>query len=267
MDTALIIETFGVNLLAGGLIAAFCGMVSPLILFRQLSYMADTLGHSMLLGIGAGVVLGMAPVVVLIPFSIVFALVLNWIARSHHVDLVSSCAAMFSVCFGVGVLLLTTEQKGPHEILHIMFGNLLWLDWSDILFLMVCSMPILTLIMLRKRQLVLMSLNEHMAQAQGVQVVRLDYLFMVCVALLIAASVKLVGVILITGLISLPAMTAAKLSASLRGQFLISPIVSLTSALGGLLASLYFDLPPGPCIITTAGVLFLLGWTWERSVR
>jgi zinc transport system permease protein len=243
---------------AGLLMALFCGVISPFVLMKRLPFLADTLGHAALLGFGLGFFIGLAPEMTLLPFSVLLAILLTWLSRNRRQDLVSSTAAIFSLAVGMGMLLISHEDMDEHELIHILFGEISNLSGYDILLLLATGIPALFFLWKNRKQITLMTIHEDLAASRNVSVTRLDYLFMVSVAVVIAASIKLVGIILVTGLISLPAMIAGKLSNSLRQQLLLSPAIAIVATTAGMIWSVQYQMPTGACIVTVAGLLFFL---------
>lgn len=251
-------ELFRTAYFAGVLMAAMCGFVGTFVVLRKLSFMADTLAHGALMGIGLGYVIALEPQSTIIPFSVILAIIMTWLARNRKEDIVSLTAVVFSISVGLGILILSRFSQGGHELIHILFGNLLWIFPQDLLILFCAGMPVVLFLWIYRKKIVLIHLNEDLAAASGVRTGLYEYLFMVCVAVIIAVCMKLIGVVLVTALITIPALIAVRLTRTLNQQFFVSTAIATLCALAGMTISVGFDLPSGASIASTCGVLYIL---------
>jgi len=260
-------ELFGINWLTAILIGSICGYVGTFVVLRRLSFLADTIGHSAIAGVGLGVLLGIMPTMAVIPFSILIAIVLTYLARNKHQDLVGASAAIFSVSVGIGIIILSIAGKGSmHEVMNVLFGDLLLLGLNHLMILLILGIPVTALIAYFRRELILMFMNEELAQTGNINTERLDYLFMVSVAIIIGISINLVGVILVMGLLTIPALVSGRLARSLKAQLSISPLIGALSSVLGVAAAFAFDLPPGACIVLVCGIFYLIIIIYPRSI-
>lgn len=251
-------EVFGIVWVIALLIGAICGYVGTFVVIRRLAFLAETIGHSAIAGVGLGIFLGVMPAVAVIPFSMVIAVVLTYLSRRKGQDIVGVSAAIYSTSVGVGIVLLSISGAGSlFDILNVLFGDLLWLELDHLILLLVLGLPATAYLASQRRSLILMFMNEDLARTGNVNTERLDYFFMVSVAIVIGISINLVGVILVTGLLTIPALISSKLSNSLKQQLILSPIISTLSAATGVAGAMYFDLPPGACIVMVAGIVYL----------
>ena len=185
---------FGVPLLAALIMSVICGFVGCFIVLRRLSFLTDTIAHSSTLGIALGLLWSVSPQITLIPFSITLTLLLAWLSESQKENLVSLTAVAFSLCMGLGALILTRFGVGDHEIVEILFGDLLWITVNDLIILIALTVPVLSFLFLSLKPLTLIFVSPDLASARGIRVRLYEKLFLVCIGVVIAVCIKLVGV-------------------------------------------------------------------------
>jgi zinc transport system permease protein len=252
-----------IAILVGLVMALLCGFLSPYILARRLSFLADTLAHGSLAGVGLGHLLGLAPQVTVLPYSAFLAVALTWLSRHRREHLTALTSVAFSVSVGIGVLLMSHSHPADghepaEEIVHILFGSLETISMTDFTLLLAVSVPVIFFLLTYRRQLFLAFLHEDLAVAAQIPIGRLQYGFMICVACLVAASLKLAGVLMIMTLITVPGLIASRFSRSLKQQMTMSPIIAFLCSGLGMFLSAKTALPTGPWIALVCGVGFFL---------
>jgi zinc transport system permease protein len=209
-DAAGLLEVLGQPfmqraLLGGLLTGALGGLLGSFAVLRQLSFFSDALGHSALLGISLGILLGINPTLVLIPFAVLFALLVNQlVARSGlPADALLNIVYSTSLAFAVVALSLVETYRGG--IQQLLFGDILGISWSDLTVIAVLLLGALIYLALSLRAQVLLTLNSDLAGAFGVGASRHRLAFIVLLAVVVAVSIKAVGVLLISAFVVIPA--------------------------------------------------------------
>lgn len=252
-------DVFGTVWIIALMIGAICGYVGTFVVIRRLAFLAETIGHSAIAGVGLGIVLGVMPAIAVIPFSVTVALILTYLSRHKGQDLVGASAAIYSTSVGLGIILLSLSGAGSlFDVLNILFGDLLWLELNHLILLLALGLPATAFIAHQRRSLILMFMNEDLARTGNINVERLDYLFMASIAIIIGISINLVGIVLVTGLLTIPALISGRLANSLKQQLMLSPIIATLSAAVGVAGAFYFDLPPGASIVMVSGLIYLI---------
>jgi len=245
-------------LMGGVLTGLMGGLLGSFTILRQLSFFSDALGESALLGIGIGLLLGFDPSWVLLPFAVVFALVVVYFLERTQLwtDALLNIVCSSSLALGVIVISFRDEYQGG--INSLLFGDILAVQTPDLVFsallLAVCS----GFIGLTLRSQILITLHEPMAVARGVNVSAQRTAFIVLLALVVGISIKAVGVLLISAFVVIPASAARLLSRKFSHYILTSAGLGAISAVIGMVLSALFDLPSGPSIVTVQLGLFLL---------
>jgi zinc/manganese transport system permease protein len=220
--------------LGGVLTGVMGGMLGSFTILRQLSFFSDALGHSALLGISIGLLLGINPSVVLIPFAVAFALGVTYLLERTRLwtDALLNIIYSSSLAIAVIVLSFVGQYKGG----------------------IVCTIFIgLTL-----RTQMLLTLNEPLAIARGVSVTSHRTAFIVLLSLVVAVSIKSIGVLLISGFVVIPACASRLLSRNFSQYIMLSAALGGISAVIGMLLSALFNLPSGPSIVVTQLSIFLV---------
>jgi zinc/manganese transport system permease protein len=245
-------------LLGGLLTGALGGLLGSFAVLRQLSFFSDALGHSALLGISLGILLGVNPTLVLIPFAVLFALLVNQlVARSGlPADALLNIVYSTSLAFAVVALSLVETYRGG--IQQLLFGDILGISWSDLTVIAVLLLAALGYLALSLRAQVLLTLNNDLAGAFGVGANRHRLIFIVLLAVVVAVSIKAVGVLLISAFVVIPACAGRLVSRHFPLYALVSASLGGGCALLGLLGSGLTNLPSGPCVVIVQFAGFLL---------
>jgi len=245
-------------LLAGLLSGSLGGLLGSVAVLRQLSFFSDALGHSALLGISLGVLLGVEPTVVLIPFAALFALVVSQLVERSRLpsDALLNIVYSSSLAIAVVVLRLLSARAGSLE--QLLFGDILAVSWADLAQQALLLVAVLLYLLLTRRAQILVSLDPGLAVSQGVAVGRQRLLFVVVLAVVVALSIKAVGVLLISAFVVIPACSARLISSSFGVYVPLASGIGAGCGVIGLLASGAFNLPSGPCVVIVQLFSFLL---------
>ncbi|MEM8805949.1 MAG: metal ABC transporter permease [Cyanobacteria bacterium P01_G01_bin.38] len=245
-------------LMGGVLTGLMGGLMGSFTILRQLSFFSDTLGHSALLGISIGFLLGLDPSWVLMPFTVMFALGVTYFLE--HTDLWTDALLniVYSASLAIGIILLSLREDYQGGINTLLFGDILAVQTGDLMFsgvlLVVCAL----FIALTLRSQILLTLHESMAVSRGVAVSAQRTAFIVLLSLVVGISIEAVGVLLISAFIVIPACAARLLSRTFTQYILISTVLGALSAILGVIASALLDLPSGPSIVAVQLILFVL---------
>ncbi|MCM1983218.1 metal ABC transporter permease [Lyngbya confervoides] len=245
--------------LLGGILTGLTGgLMGSLTIVRQLSFFSDALGHSALLGISLGLVLGWNPSGVLLPFAVIFALGVTILLEKTALwtDALLNIIYSASLAIAVVVLSLTGTYKGG---LHsLLFGDILAVQptdlWMSGALLVVCALYLgLTL----KTQM-LITVQEPLAIARGVPVRFHRQVFISLLALVVGVSIQAVGVLLISAFIVIPACAARLICRRFSHHIVLSSLLGAGSAMVGLGLSAALNLPSGPSIVLVQILMFTL---------
>ena len=245
-------------LLAGLLSGGLGGLLGSFAVLRQLSFFSDALGHSALLGIALGVSLGLDPTVVLIPFAVLFALGVNQLARRSRLPGDALLNIVYSSSLALAVVALSRLPGWKGGLQQLLFGDILGVTPRDLALLATLLLATGLCLLLTGRRQILLTIDESLALSRGVAAEGQRLLFVVVLAVVVALSIKAVGVLLISAFVVIPACAARLVSANFRAYMLLSAVLGASCAVLGLLASAAFDLPSGPSVVIVQVLVFLL---------
>ena len=245
-------------LMGGVLTGLMGGLLGSFTILRQLSFFSDALGHSALLGISIGLLLGFNPSWVLLPFAVVFALVVTYFLERTHLWTDALLNIVYSSSLAVGIILLSFRDEYRGGISQLLFGDILAVQTPDLIFSALLLAVCAGFISLTLRSQILLTLNEPMAIARGVNVSVQRTAFIVLLSLVVGISIKAIGVLLISAFVVIPACAARLISRQFTHYILISASLGAVSAVIGMLISALFDLPSGPSIVAVQLGIFLL---------
>jgi zinc/manganese transport system permease protein len=244
-------------LMAGLLSGSLGGLLGSVAVLRQLSFFSDALGHSALLGIGLGVLLGVEPTLVLIPFAVLFALVVAQLVERSQLPSDALLNIVYSSSLAIAVVLLRLLSSRAGSLEQLLFGDILAVSWGDLALQAVLLAGVFTYLLLTRRSQILVSLDRGLAVSQGVAVGWQRLLFVVVLAVVVALSIKAVGVLLISAFVVIPACSARLISGSFATYLPLASGIGAACGLVGLMASGAFNLPSGPCVVIVQLLVFL----------
>ncbi len=255
-------------LLGGILTGLMGGILGSFTILRQLSFFCDALGHSALLGISIGFVLGLNPSLVLLPFAVIFALAVSYLLEHTRLWTDALLNIIYSSSLAIAIITLSFVGQYKGGLNNLLFGDILAVQALDLglssALLIVCTLFIgLTL-----RTQMLLTVDESLAIARGVSVSIHRTIFIVLLSLVVGISIKAIGVLLVSAFVVIPACAARLLSRTFTHYVVLSAGLGALSAVGGMVISAWFNLPSGPSIVTTQLVIFLtaMAFPWLHSL-
>ena len=267
--TALFNDSFVLYALAAGIaLALVVGPLGSVVVWRRMAYFGDTLAHAALLGVALAVAADQLPMAGVTIIGVLIAIVLFWLEKQRELSTDTLLGILSHSALALGLIVLSVIQSQGFNInlMSYLFGDLLAVDRSDLV-LMYASVVIILLVFSRiLSPLISMSVNEELARVDGVAVEKIRFVFMILLALVIAVALKVVGILLITALLIIPAATARLFSKSPRQMVLISVLIAVVAVVLGLYSSLYWDFPTGPAIVVSASFLFFVSRIFFRSL-
>tara|TARA_B100000674_G_scaffold451587_1_gene422475 strand:- start:158 stop:982 length:825 start_codon:yes stop_codon:yes gene_type:complete len=245
-------------LLGGFLTGSLGGLLGSVAVLRQLSFFSDALGHSALLGITLGILLGVNPTLVLIPFAVCFALMVNQLVERSSLPTDALLNIVYSSSLAAAILALSLVETYRGGIRQLLFGDILGISTIDLVAVVILLFIALAYLVLTLRAQVLLTLNSDLAGAVGVQTRWHRIMFIVLLAVVVAVSIKAVGVLLISAFVVIPACASRLLSRNFAFYMVMSAALGGGCALMGLLASGMTNLPSGPSVVMVQFFGFLI---------
>ena len=255
-------------LIAGIGIALVTGPLGCFIIWRRLSFFGDTLAHASLLGVTMAVFFEINIAFSVFLISSIVALILLRLQKTTKLpgDALLGLLAHSSLAVGLVVIGFLTSIR--FDIMGLLFGDILAVNQNDLLLIWIGGSLILILLRLIWKPLFASTVNYELAEAEGMKPDKYNAIFTVLLAAIIAISIKIVGLLLITGMLIMPAAMARNLSNNPRQMVILSVIGGLLSVIIGLFSSLEFNTASGTSIITAALILFCFSLiTFRKNLR
>jgi len=244
-------------LLAGAAVALAAGPLGCVVVWRRMSYFGDTIAHGALPGVALGIALGFNPVVGVLGVAVLVALAALYFRRGRRLPNDAILGMLSHSALSIGLIGLTFMGGVRVDLTALLFGDILAISWSEVWATFAGSALVLALLLVIWRKLVAATVDEDLARAEGVPVTGVSVAFMLLVAGVVALSMKIVGVLLVTALLVIPAVTARRLARSPEGMAAIAPIIGVGGVAAGLALSSFADTPSGPSIVVAEFGFFL----------
>lgn len=250
-------EAFMVRALLAGIgVALVAGVLGCFVVWRRMAYFGDSLAHSALLGVSLGMVLGVNMHVGIIGVCVVFSVLLLWLRERQYLATDTLLGLFAHAGLSIGMVVISFVESAAINLHSFLFGDILTVQQDDVLWIYAIGVLILVLLWRNWSKLVLSTLHEDMARAEGVNTFRQNMLLLGALALLVAIAMQVVGVLLITSLLIIPAAAGRCFARSPEGMALWSVLVAVLSVVGGMYSSYEYDTPAGPSIVVVATCLF-----------
>jgi len=244
-------------LISGIAVAVSCSVIGLFLVLRRQSLYGDALSHVAFGGIAVGLFTNIYPIWTAFAVSILASLGMTKLRESTKIPGDSAVAVLLSAGLAVGVVLIGLSGGFSLDLYSFLFGSILLIGYNDQLMIVVLSSIILAIMYKIYRKLMYIAFDEEQAKVSGIDVTKLNYLFIVLAGLTVIASVRLVGVLLISSLIVIPNITAMMLGKGFKKTLLISIFIAVLSVISGILISYVMNLAPGGTIVLISVGVFL----------
>lgn len=255
-------DDFFVRALVAGIgIALVAGPLGCFVVWRRLSYFGDTLAHSAVLGVALAIFLEINIIASVFFIAVLISVLLLFLQKKGGLASDALLGLMSHSALALGLVAIAFMTWVRIDLNALLFGDILSVSKSDMTIIWIGGAIVMAVLMFIWRPLFAATVNEELAQAEGMNPNRANLVFMVLMAIIIAISMKIVGVLLITALLIIPAATARRISSSPEQMAVLAAFVGVLAVVGGLFGSLQWDTPSGPSIVVMAMVLFILTLT------
>jgi len=244
-------------LISGIAVAVSCSTIGLFLVLRRQSLYGDALSHVAFGGIAVGLFTNIYPIWTAFAVSILASLGMTKLREFTKIPGDSAVAVLLSAGLAVGVVLIGLSGGFSLDLYSFLFGSILLISYNDQLLIVILSFIILTIMYKIHRKFIYIAFDEEQAKVSGIDVTKLNYLFIVLAGLTVIASVRLVGVLLISSLIVIPNITAMMLGKGFKKTLLISIFIAIISVIGGILISYVMNLAPGGTIVIISVGIFL----------
>ena len=260
--TLTMLDDFFIRALIAGIgIALVAGPLGCFVIWRRLSFFGDTLSHSALLGVTLAFSFDINLALSVFFVSSAVALILLKLQKTTNLPGDALLGLLAHSSLAVGLVVISFLSFIRFDLMGLLFGDILAVAPNDIFIIWIGGALILLVLKLIWKPLFASTVNYELAEAEGMNPGKVNAIFTILMAAIIAISIKMVGLLLITGMLIIPAAMARNLSNNPVQMVIYSVIGGLLSVIIGLFSSLELNSPSGPSIITAALVLFILSLT------
>ena len=265
MIALLEFEFFRNAILAGILASIACGIIGTYVVVKRLSFLGGGISHAAFGGIGLGYFLGVSPVLGATVFSLAAAGFISYLRRRAHQYMDTLIAAMWAVGMAVGILFIRWTPGYAPDLFSYLFGNILLVPSTDLMMMIALDTVIVLTVWLLYNELLAVTFDEEFATIQNVPVARVNAILLSLIALSVVMLIRVVGIILVIALLTIPAAVSRILTTRLYTMMVLSVILGCLFTLGGIALSYYLDAPSGATIILLSAVTY--GIVLARSGR
>ena len=241
-------------------VALIAGPVGCFIVWRRMAFFGHAVSHAALLGIAVGLALGVNLMLGVVVTGLAIALLLVGLEARRILASDTLIGILGHTTLAAGLVALSFMPRVRIDLMAYLFGDVLAVSRADLALIAVVAAIVLGLMGWIWRPLLSLTVHEDLAKVEGVQTLRIRIIFMLIVALVIAAGMQVVGILLIIALLIIPAAAARPLSRSPGAMALMATLIAMAACLGGLVISFAFDAPAGPAIVLAASFIFVLSF-------
>ncbi|WP_422368442.1 metal ABC transporter permease [Pelagibius sp.] len=253
------LDDFFIRALVGGIgVALVAGPLGCFIVWRRMAYFGDTMAHSALLGVALALFLEVNVILGVFAIAAAAALALVLLQRQAVLPTDALLGILSHSTLALGLVLVSFMAWLRIDLLSYLFGDLLAVSLLDIALIYGGGFAVLCLLAMIWRPLLAGTVSEELAAAEALNPERARLIFMILMAAVIAIAMKIVGILLITSLLIIPAATARRFAGAPESMALTAAGLGALAVIMGLFGSLHFDTPSGPSVVVAALVIFLL---------
>ncbi|MFB4166173.1 metal ABC transporter permease [Alteribacillus sp. JSM 102045] len=253
------------GVIAAILIGLIAPLVGSLLAVRRSSIISDSLSHVTLTGISAGVLLGQTvnftevnPLYIGFIFSLIGSLVIEKLRQTYHHFQELAAPIILSAGIGISAVIMSAARAGYSEWYDYLFGSIVSVTNEDLIFIVLTALFVIFLLGLFYKEFISVSFDQEYAKVSGVSVKYINFLFSLLIALVISISMKVVGILLVGALISLPVAASLQIAKSFKQLLIWGVILGEAAVLAGIYFSYHYDIATGGMIVVTSSVLLII---------
>lgn len=252
-------------LIAGLILAVVSAILGVFVVLRRMSFFSDAIAHASLTGVAVGLLLQINPTIGAIVVSILVGLAMGFIMKKQSLASDTIIGVLFSSSVALAIFIISLLPGIQVDITSLLFGNVLTTTTADIYMAIVLLIATALFVRYATKPMLKYTFHTDIAEIEHKEMQVVNYLFLALLSLTIAVSLKIVGAILVSALIIIPAASAQNISKNLRSMVVFALLFGLISVFLGMYLSFIFDAPSGSAIVLTATSIFLLSLVLRRS--
>lgn len=254
------LDDFFIRALAAGIgVALVVGPLGCFIVWRRLAYFGDTLSHSALLGVALAFLFEINIMLAVFVVAACVALALFVLQKQATLPSDTLLGILAHAALALGLVILAFTPWVRIDLMSFLFGDILATSKTDILIIYLAGLAVLVILATIWQSLFAATVNHELAEVEGMSPNRANIIFMLLMAAVITVSMKIIGILLITAMLIIPAAAARRFASGPEQMAVLAALIGVACVITGLYGSLQWDLPSAPSIIVAALVFFVLG--------
>lgn len=223
----------------------------------RMSFFSDAISHSAFTGVAIGIVAGIDPVYTLVLFGILVGVLIVKMRKKSDLSVDAIIGVAFSTSVALGIVIISAKRGLTRNLHSFIYGDLLAVTEAELLLMSFLATVVLLFSVFMYNRLILMAVSEEVSRVKGVNTTLYEYMFSILLALVVCLSIRVVGILLVTAMIIIPATIGRTLSKSAGALFWISTLTAIVSSLVGLISSYYWDTSTGATVVLASAVFFI----------
>lgn len=242
--------TFFQHALLGSFLASIaCGIIGTYVVTRRLVFISGGITHASFGGIGVGLYAGISPILSAAVFSVLSAFGVEWLSKRSSVREDSAIAVLWTLGMAIGIIFTFLSPGFAPDLSAYLFGNILTITEEDLLMLGIITILLILFFSLFIHPIIHVAFDREFAYSRGIPVILFEHILMMFIALTIVACLRMVGIVLVISLLTIPQMTANLFTYSFKKIIGLSVGIGFVSCIGGLVISYFLNIPSGATII------------------
>ena len=254
------------GILAGLAVAMISGLVGCFVVWRRMSYYGESIAHSSLLGVGLGILMGVGINLGIVFTCLLFGILFLWLQQSKLLSSDTLLGVLAHLALSIGIIVISMNRI-KIDVHAFLFGDILAVTQNDLWGMYLAVLFVVIIICLNWSSLLLVTIDEDLAKAEGVNPLFINLLLTSILTIVVAVSIQIIGLLLITAMLIIPAATSRRLVNSPEMMAIVATLLGIISVILGIYLSVEIDAPSGPSIVVVSAVLFFISHLFGMFVK
>jgi zinc transport system permease protein len=247
-------------LIAAVLVSVACGVVGSYVVIKRIVSLSGAISHAAFGGVGIGYFLGVNPVLAAIPFSVISAIAIGGVKQISDISEDTSIGILWSVGMAIGVIFINLTPGYAPDLFSYLFGSILTVNNTDLYIMLILDIVIIATVYIFRREFLSVSFDEEFSKVVGLPALLVYMLLLALVALSVVVLIKVVGVILLIALFTIPAAISKQYTYNLKNLMILATILGIVLTTVGLILSYIFNLASGATIVMVLATAFVISY-------
>lgn len=253
------------NAIAAGILASIaCGIIGVYVVVKKIVFISGGITHASFGGIGLGYFLGINPIMGMLPFSLLSALTMGLVSKRSKLPEDTAIGILWALGMSIGIIFVSLTPGYAPDLMTYLFGNILTVPSFDLKLMIALDIIIIITVYLFYKEFLALSFDEEFTKILGVPAERLYLLLLCLIALTIVVLIRVVGIILVIALLTIPAALSRQFTSSFKMMMILATIFGAIFSIGGIFLSYLLDVPSGSTIVLVMTAFFVLTVVLKR---